>query len=60
MPEQSSFVPTCAVCGKPVLLEHSKTDGDGKAVHEDCTVQDLSATSDRKPVANTKSHSSGD
>lgn len=28
----------CRICGKPVAVETSKTDGDGKAIHEDCYV----------------------
>jgi hypothetical protein len=27
---------TCAICGKPVRLEESKTDDNGKPVHEEC------------------------
>ena len=26
----------CRICGKPVAVETSKTDGDGQAIHEDC------------------------
>jgi hypothetical protein len=29
----------CRICGKPVAVETSKTDGDGQAIHEDCYVQ---------------------
>jgi hypothetical protein len=28
----------CAICDKSISLGHAKTDGDGKAVHEDCLV----------------------
>lgn len=28
----------CRICGKPVAVETSKTDGDGQAIHEDCYV----------------------
>jgi len=28
----------CAICGKPILLEQSKVNEDGKAVHEECYV----------------------
>jgi hypothetical protein len=31
----------CRVCGKPVDLRFSKTDEDGKAVHEECYVANL-------------------
>ena len=30
---------SCAICGKLVPLGEAKTDGNGKAVHEDCLVQ---------------------
>lgn len=30
--------PYCRICGKPVAVETSKTDEDGKAIHEDCYV----------------------
>lgn len=30
--------PFCRICGKPVAVETSKTDEDGKAIHEDCYV----------------------
>jgi hypothetical protein len=29
----------CRICGKPVPVETSKTDRDGKAIHEDCYVK---------------------
>ncbi len=29
-------LPHCAICNEPVELETSKTDENGKAVHEDC------------------------
>jgi len=28
----------CRICGKPAAVETCKTDGDGKAVHEECYV----------------------
>jgi hypothetical protein len=28
----------CQICGKPVAVETSKTDEDGRAIHEDCYV----------------------
>jgi len=33
-----SFQPeiNCIICNKPVTLETSKTDANGKAVHEEC------------------------
>jgi hypothetical protein len=30
--------PICAICGKPVELENSKTDSNAEAVHEECYV----------------------
>jgi len=38
----------CAICDKPVELETSKTDEQGRAVHEECYVADLT-----KPLART-------
>jgi len=32
------WFPTCSVCNKPVELRTSKTDENGKAVHEECYV----------------------
>jgi hypothetical protein len=32
----ASQLPRCSLCDKPVLLETSKTDEYGKAVHEEC------------------------
>ena len=32
----TTFVPLCPVCNKPVDLRTCKTDGDGKAVHDEC------------------------
>ena len=26
----------CAICGKPIALETAKTNGEGKAIHEEC------------------------
>jgi hypothetical protein len=31
----------CRICGNPVAVETSKTDGDGQAIHEDCYVQNV-------------------
>jgi hypothetical protein len=31
----------CALCHKPVSLETAKADHNGKAVHEDCYIQNL-------------------
>jgi hypothetical protein len=32
-------LPKCSICNEPVELATSKTDEDGKAVHEDCYVR---------------------
>jgi hypothetical protein len=31
----------CAICGKLLLLEEAKADGDGKAAHEHCIVSKM-------------------
>lgn len=36
----------CVVCHEPVQLESSKTDEDGRAIHEDCYVRVLQGQSD--------------
>jgi hypothetical protein len=42
-------LPACAICSKPVPLEHSKTDELGQAVHEDSyTAKLLAQDSDNK------------
>jgi len=28
----------CAICGQPVDISEAKTDGEGRAVHEECFV----------------------
>ncbi len=40
----SESILTCAICGKFVDLPLAKTDGGGKAVHEECYVETLPAT----------------
>lgn len=35
---KSPLLLLCRICGKPVAVETAKTDGDGKAIHEDCYV----------------------
>jgi hypothetical protein len=34
----ASGLPRCLLCGKPVSLDTSKTDENGKAIHEECYV----------------------
>jgi hypothetical protein len=36
--------PLCPICNEPLQLETSKTDENGRAVHEDCYVKQLSAS----------------
>jgi hypothetical protein len=36
MTRPQTFLPTCSLCDQPVVLETSKTDEKGNAVHEDC------------------------
>jgi Flp pilus assembly pilin Flp len=38
----SNYDPPCRICSKPVLLENSKTDETGLAIHEECYVSKLS------------------
>jgi hypothetical protein len=40
----SGVIPTCSICQRPVEVESSKTDENGKAIHEDCYVSKLSQT----------------
>ena len=42
VPGSTQWLPTCRICNDPVLLETSKTDEHGQAVHEDCYVLNLS------------------
>ena len=36
----------CEICGKQVSLESANTDGDGKAVHEDCYLNEVAKRKD--------------
>jgi hypothetical protein len=31
----------CQICGMPVPVETSKTDAEGKAIHEDCYIRTM-------------------
>ena len=42
-------IPICSVCHNPINLETTKTDEDGKPVHEDCYVQHLLASLNDPP-----------
>jgi hypothetical protein len=43
--------PVCSICNKPIVLETSKVDEDGKAVHEDCYVKRLLSAQQNDPPA---------
>ena len=47
--------PVCSICHKPVKLETSKTDAQGRAIHEECYVQAVTRgaqpSQDRQPRA---------
>jgi len=36
--------PLCPICNKPLQLETSKTDENGRAVHEECYIKRLLAS----------------
>jgi len=42
VPRGTQWLPSCRICNDPVLLETSKTDEYGQAVHEECYVLSLS------------------
>ena len=42
VPRGTHWLPSCRICNDPVLLEASKTDEYGQAVHEECYVHNLS------------------
>jgi len=42
--------PICPVCSLPVTLEDSKTDENGKAVHEECYVLKIKASAKKPPT----------
>jgi hypothetical protein len=43
-------LPACALCNEPVQLETSKTDEDGKAIHEECYVRKLRSERPKMPT----------
>ena len=45
-----SVGPQCAVCGKPVQLELSKTNESGQAVHEECYAHQISNASNATAI----------
>jgi hypothetical protein len=42
VPRGTQWLPNCRICNDPVLLETSKTDEYGQAVHEECYVLNFS------------------
>src|ERR1700730_11770831 len=42
VPRGTQWLPSCRICNDPVLLETSKTDEYGQAVHEECYGLNLS------------------
>jgi hypothetical protein len=46
-------LPLCSICDKPVQLENSKTDEDGKAIHEECYILKLKQNHAPKPAPAT-------
>ena len=46
VPRGTQWLPSCRICNDPVLLETSKTDEYGQAVHEECYVLNLSLKAD--------------
>jgi hypothetical protein len=41
--------PLCPICNKSIYLETSKTEENGRAVHEECYIQQLLATQPQHP-----------
>jgi hypothetical protein len=41
VPEKFSPLLLCQICGKPVPVETSKTDAQGKAIHENCYIKTI-------------------
>lgn len=51
LPTSSSSSLRCRICGNAVAIAYAKTDGDGKAVHEECYAAKITsdqARSDRR------------
>jgi two-component sensor histidine kinase len=46
IPQDTQRLPGCCICKSPVLLESSKTDENGQAVHEDCYVLKVAAVAE--------------
>jgi hypothetical protein len=44
-----SSYPICPICALPVAIETSKTDENGRAVHEECYVLKIKAMLKRPP-----------
>lgn len=41
--------PICPLCNEPVELETTKTNEDGKAVHEECYIISLTTPAGKRP-----------
>jgi anti-sigma regulatory factor (Ser/Thr protein kinase) len=52
-------VPDCAICNNPVLLETTKTDENGQAVHEECYVHKVLGAADLHSDAITQRSGAG-
>jgi hypothetical protein len=54
MSSMTSSLPICSLCKLPVVLEASKTDENGKPVHEECYVLNLSLLKKQPPASTRK------
>jgi hypothetical protein len=50
VPKWYSKLPVCPLCNEAVELETSKSDEDGKAIHEECAVLQVAKTFPRASV----------
>lgn len=41
VPQKFKPLLLCQICGTPVPVETSKTDAEGKAIHEDCYIKTM-------------------
>jgi hypothetical protein len=41
VPQKFKPLLLCQICGMPVPVETSKTDAEGKAIHEDCYIKTM-------------------
>lgn len=52
MTTHPEFTPTCSICNQPVLLETSKADEHGRAVHEQCYAMKVTRHQEPQPTTN--------